>query len=49
MFRPELLPRRKLSMIFVGAGLGENFDASVAQLVVFGGKRILIDADLTNR
>ena len=33
----------------VGSRLGENFDAAVAELVVFGRKRILIDADFADR
>ena len=36
-------------MEFVGAGLGEDFDPSVAQLVVFRGERILVDANLADR
>ena len=36
-------------MKFVGARLGEDFDSSIAQLVVFGRERILIDANLANR
>ena len=36
-------------MKLVGAWLGEDFDSSVTELVVFGGKRILIDANLANR
>src|SRR5262245_3581145 len=38
----------ELSVEFVGAGLGEDFDAAVAELVVLRGKRILIDADFTD-
>ena len=38
----------KLSVIFVGARLGEDFNAAVAQLVVFRGKRVLIDPDFAN-
>src|ERR1019366_6288092 len=40
---------RELSVKLIRAGLGEDFDSSVAQLVVFGGKRILVDANLANR
>src|SRR5271157_1460551 len=36
-------------MVLVRARLSENLDSSVAQFVVFGRKRILIDADLANR
>src|SRR5207302_7277791 len=39
----------ELAMQFVGTGLGENFDAAVAELVVFGGKWILIQANFANR
>src|SRR5580698_8699997 len=39
----------ELSMKFVGAGLGEDFDAAVAELVVFGGERVLVDANLADR
>src|SRR5260370_29289791 len=35
--------------ILVRAGLGEDLDASVAQLVVLGGERVLIDAHFANR
>ena len=35
-------------MVLVGSWLGEDFDAAVTQLVVFGRKRILIDADLAD-
>ena len=34
---------------FVRAGLGQNLDAPVAQVVEFGGKGILVDANLANR
>ena len=33
---------------FVGARLGQDLDAPVAQLVVFGRKRILVDANLAD-
>src|SRR5579884_1231867 len=36
-------------MPFVGSGLGEDLDATVAQLVVLGRERILIDANLADR
>ena len=36
-------------MKLVCAGLGEDFDAAVAELVVLGRKRILVDADLADR
>src|SRR5579884_658219 len=32
----------------VGAGLGEDFDAAIAQVVVFRGERVLVDANLAN-
>jgi hypothetical protein len=35
-------------MVFVGAGLGENFDSTVAQFVVFGGEGIRVDANLAD-
>ena len=35
-------------MPLVGPRLGENLDAAVAELVVFGRKRILIDADFAD-
>lgn len=35
-------------MMLVCARLGENLDASVAELVVFSRERILVDADLAN-
>ena len=38
----------ELPVVLVGTGLGEDFDAAVAKLVVFGGKRILVDADFAN-
>ena len=37
-----------LAVQFVGSGLGENLDAAVAKAVVFGRKRILVDANLAN-
>ena len=40
---------KNLAVKFIGAGLGEDFDPTVAQFVVFGGKRILVDADFANR
>ena len=40
---------KELAMIFVGAGFGKNFDSPIAQLVIFGGKRILIHANLADR
>ncbi len=39
----------ELAVKFVGAGLGKDFNAAVTQLVVFGRKRILVDANLANR
>src|SRR5580704_16230715 len=36
-------------MKFVCAGLREYFDSAESQLVVLGRKRILVDADLTDR
>src|ERR1700734_1007441 len=36
-------------MPFVGAGLGENFDAPVSDLVELGRKWILVDANLADR
>ena len=36
-------------VICVGAGFGEDFDPSEAQLVVFGGEKILIEPDLADR
>ncbi len=38
----------KLAVIFVGAGLGKDFNAAIAQLVVFRREWILIDPDLAN-
>ena len=35
-------------MKLIRAWFGEDFDAAVTQPVVFGGKRILIDADFAN-
>ena len=35
-------------MPLIGAGLSENFDAAIAELVVFGGEGILIDANFAN-
>src|SRR5208337_1177941 len=40
---------QELTMELIGAGLGENFDSSVSQLVVFGGERVLVDANLADR
>src|SRR5208282_5917185 len=37
-----------LAMHLVRSRLGENLDASVAQLVVLGGERVLVDANLTD-
>ncbi len=37
-----------LAVKFVGARLGEDLDAPIAQLVVFGGKGILVDANFAN-
>src|SRR5205807_4418182 len=37
------------AVISLCAGLGENLDAAIAKLVVFGREGILVDADLTNR
>ena len=39
----------QLSVELIGARLGEDLDAAVAELVVLGGKRILIDANLADR
>src|SRR5712692_2576123 len=39
----------RAASIFVRAGLGEDLDASVAQLVVLGGERVLVDAHFANR
>jgi hypothetical protein len=39
----------KHAMELVGAGLGEDFDAPVAQLVVLRRKGILVDADFADR
>ena len=36
-------------MIFVSAGLGEDFNTAIAQLVEFGGERVLVDTNLANR
>ena len=36
-------------MVLVRAWLGEDFDSSVAELVIFGRKWILIDANFANR
>src|SRR5207245_10944461 len=38
----------KLAVQLVSARLGENFDTSVGELVVFGGKRVLIQADFAD-
>ena len=38
-----------LPVQLIRSGLGENFDSPVPKLVVLGRKRILIDANLTNR
>ena len=38
-----------LAVQLVGAGLGEDLDAAVAQAVVLGGKWILVDADFADR
>ena len=40
---------KKLSVKFVGARLGENLDASVAEFVVLDGERVLVNADFANR
>src|SRR5260370_37074418 len=37
-----------LAVELVGAGLGENLDAAVAELVVLRGKWILVDADFAD-
>ena len=39
---------KELPMQLVGARLGEHFDASVAQLVILGRKRIAVDANLAD-
>src|SRR5262249_61289781 len=39
----------ELSVEFVGAWLREDFNASVAELIVLGRERILIDANFPNR
>ncbi len=39
----------ELAVQLVGAGLGENLDAPVAQPVELGGKGILVDANLADR
>ena len=39
---------KELSVILIRAGLGEDFDSAVTQLVILRGKRILVDANLTN-
>ena len=36
-------------MIFVSSGLGEDFNAAVAELVILRRKGILVDADFANR
>src|SRR5579864_3633335 len=48
---PEVISEIKVgcAMKFVGAWFGEDLDAAIAQLVVFRGKGILIDAHLANR
>src|SRR5579864_324071 len=38
----------KLTVIFVAAGLGEDLNAAVAELVILRGKRVLVDANLAN-
>src|ERR1700745_2035550 len=37
-----------LAVPFVSARLGEDFDTAVADFVVLGGKRVLIDADFAD-
>ena len=37
-----------VSVELIRAGLGENFDTAVAQLVEFRRERILVDADFAN-
>ncbi len=37
-----------LPVVFVGSGLGEDFDAAVSELVVLGGERVLVNADFAN-
>src|ERR1700751_5616199 len=37
-----------LAVPFVSARLGENFDTAVADFVVLGGKRVLIDSDFAD-
>ena len=40
---------KELAVIFVGSRLGEDFYAAIAEFVVFGRKRVLVDTDLANR
>src|SRR5208282_5974435 len=41
--------KKKLSVELVRAGLSQDFDSPVTQLVIFRRERILIDANLSNR
>ncbi len=45
----ELPFTMQLAVKLVGTRLGEDLDSSVAELVVLGGERILVDADLADR
>ena len=48
---PEIVGEIPLrgAAILVGTGLGKDLDFAVAQLVVFGRKRVLVDANLADR